>query len=86
MRSLVQLLARILATTVNLGIVKLDMFRRVHFKGKPSIARELSPNIFPKDGVYKCGDVWFDIDFSDGIQRYVYPRSCLKSTDSSIWT
>ena len=63
-------IARALAIPLNLGIVPVEAFRRVFFKGKLAISHHFRR--YPANGLFDCDGLRFDLDLSDDIQKAIY--------------
>jgi len=63
-------LACVVARVIRLRQSWIDKFRHVDFKGKLLISSYM--HLPENGGVYNCGGVAFDLDFSDGIQKEIF--------------
>ena len=68
----IQFIAKNIANLVNYNFVNIDIFRNLFFKGKLTISGHIKKEVFPKNAIFKCHCLLFDIDFNDEIQRYIY--------------
>jgi FkbM family methyltransferase len=70
LKSILTPIAIVISKLINLNQTSIDIYRKIDFKGKLFISEFIS--ISHKNGIYLCGDLKYNIDFTDDIQKMVY--------------